>query len=153
MCQLCSSKKDISCAALTNAHACSKYHETESLKTVFEACVHCLLAAYAMFEGLLMKCGCLQELRVAWKNERRENPKPGMYVGDLSSEVDDFAIRQAFETSSGYCGAEVMWDHRTGFHKKFGFVFFRYRRSITQDVITDPSSFACYSSLASVFYL
>lgn len=49
-------------------------------------------------------------------------------MGDLSSEITDRALFEAFQSCGGCSDARVMWDHSTGRSKGYGFVSFRYIR-------------------------
>ena len=48
-----------------------------------------------------------------------------IFVGDLSSEVNDRILMEAFQQCKGCSDARVMWDHGTGRSKGYGFVSFR----------------------------
>jgi nucleolysin TIA-1/TIAR len=48
-----------------------------------------------------------------------------IFVGDLSQEVDDATLFQAFEHFSNCSEARVMWDMKTGRTRGYGFVAFR----------------------------
>ncbi|KAK9468828.1 hypothetical protein V1512DRAFT_258016 [Lipomyces arxii] len=50
-----------------------------------------------------------------------------IFVGDLSSEVDDDLLAKAFSTFMSMSEARVMWDLKTGRSRGYGFVSFRER--------------------------
>lgn len=74
--------------------------------------------------------GCdLQELRVNWAFQKEQTEDTSahfhIFVGDLSAEVNDFSLRQAFISYNECSDARVLWDHQTGRSKGYGFVSFR----------------------------
>ena len=64
----------------------------------------------------------------AFQKDQREDTTAHfhIFVGDLSSEVTDRALFEAFQSCGGCSDARVMWDHSTGRSKGYGFVSFRY---------------------------
>lgn len=50
-----------------------------------------------------------------------------IFVGDLSNEVNDEVLLQAFSIYGGVSEARVMWDMKTGRSRGYGFVAFRNR--------------------------
>lgn len=50
-----------------------------------------------------------------------------IFVGDLSNEVNDDVLLQAFSAFGGVSEARVMWDMKTGRSRGYGFVAFRER--------------------------
>lgn len=70
-----------------------------------------------------------QEVRVNWAFQRdsREDTSAHfhIFVGDLSSEVNDRSLYEAFSRVPNCSDARVMWDHATGRSKGYGFVSFR----------------------------
>ena len=71
----------------------------------------------------------MQEVRVNWafQKDQREDTTAHfhIFVGDLSSEVTDRMLLDAFHNCGGCSDARVMWDHSTGRSKGYGFVSFR----------------------------
>ena len=74
----------------------------------------------------------MQEVRVNWafQKDQREDTTAHfhIFVGDLSSEVTDRTLLEAFHNCGGCSDARVMWDHSTGRSKGYGFVSFRCAR-------------------------
>ena len=75
----------------------------------------------------------LQELRVNWAFQKEQTEDTSahfhIFVGDLSAEVNDFLLKEAFSEYSECSDARVLWDHVTGRSKSYGFVSFRYSTS------------------------
>lgn len=71
----------------------------------------------------------MQEVRVNWafQKDQREDTTAHfhIFVGDLSTEVTDRMLLEAFHNCGGCSDARVMWDHSTGRSKGYGFVSFR----------------------------
>ncbi|KAK9829495.1 hypothetical protein WJX72_006199 [[Myrmecia] bisecta] len=69
-----------------------------------------------------------QEVRVNWAfaKDHKEDSSANhhIFVGDLSSEVNDRMLLEAFSGQAGCADARVMWDHNTGRSKGYGFVSF-----------------------------
>lgn len=69
-----------------------------------------------------------QQMKVNWALQKEKEDELGshhhVFVGDLSSEVTDQALMQAFSHCSGCSDARVMWDFATGRSKGYGFVSF-----------------------------
>ncbi|PWN52210.1 hypothetical protein IE53DRAFT_12909 [Violaceomyces palustris] len=59
-----------------------------------------------------------------------------VFVGDLSPEINDAALRQAFSTFSSLAEARVMWDQNTGKSKGYGFVSFSDKSDAEQSIAT-----------------
>ena len=69
-------------------------------------------------------------MRIQWafQKEKTENTASHfhIFVGNLSGDVADPVLLQAFQHIGECSDARVMWDHSTGRSKGFGFVSFRY---------------------------
>ena len=74
-----------------------------------------------------------QEIRVNWAYQANTNSKEDtsnhfhIFVGDLSNEVNDEVLQQAFSAFGTISEARVMWDMKTGRSRGYGFVAFRDR--------------------------
>lgn len=74
-----------------------------------------------------------QEIRVNWAYQSNSNNKEDtsghfhIFVGDLSNEVNDEVLLQAFSAFGSVSEARVMWDMKTGRSRGYGFVAFRDR--------------------------
>ena len=70
-----------------------------------------------------------QELRVSWafQKDKAEDTATHfhIFVGNLSGNVTDPALLEAFKAAGSCSDARVMWDHATGRSKGYGFVSFR----------------------------
>lgn len=75
-----------------------------------------------------------QEIRVNWayqsNNQNKEDTSNHfhIFVGDLSNEVNDEVLLQAFSAFGSVSEARVMWDMKTGRSRGYGFVAFRERQ-------------------------
>ncbi|KAK8181032.1 hypothetical protein BC567DRAFT_70895 [Phyllosticta citribraziliensis] len=73
------------------------------------------------------------EIRVNWAYQSNTQPKEDtsnhfhIFVGDLSNEVNDEVLLQAFSAFGPVSEARVMWDMKTGRSRGYGFVAFRDR--------------------------
>ncbi|TQB75768.1 hypothetical protein MPDQ_001732 [Monascus purpureus] len=73
------------------------------------------------------------EIRVNWayqsNNANKEDTSSHfhIFVGDLSNEVNDEVLLQAFSAFGSVSEARVMWDMKTGRSRGYGFVAFRER--------------------------
>ncbi|KAI9740196.1 MAG: hypothetical protein M1834_004774 [Cirrosporium novae-zelandiae] len=73
------------------------------------------------------------EIRVNWAYQSNTTSKEDtsghfhIFVGDLSNEVNDEVLLQAFSAFGGVSEARVMWDMKTGRSRGYGFVAFRDR--------------------------
>ncbi|OCK81342.1 nuclear and cytoplasmic polyadenylated RNA-binding protein pub1 [Lepidopterella palustris CBS 459.81] len=73
------------------------------------------------------------EIRVNWAYQSNNTNKEDtsnhfhIFVGDLSNEVNDEVLLQAFSTFGQVSEARVMWDMKTGRSRGYGFVAFRDR--------------------------
>ncbi|KAF1951162.1 hypothetical protein CC80DRAFT_425107 [Byssothecium circinans] len=73
------------------------------------------------------------EIRVNWAYQANTTAKEDtsnhfhIFVGDLSNEVNDEVLLQAFSTFGIVSEARVMWDMKTGRSRGYGFVAFRDR--------------------------
>ncbi|KAL1969292.1 hypothetical protein VTN77DRAFT_9484 [Rasamsonia byssochlamydoides] len=73
------------------------------------------------------------EIRVNWayqsSNANKEDTSNHfhIFVGDLSNEVNDEVLLQAFSAFGSVSEARVMWDMKTGRSRGYGFVAFRER--------------------------
>lgn len=74
-----------------------------------------------------------QEIRVNWAYQSNNSSKEDtsghfhIFVGDLSNEVNDEVLLQAFSAFGSVSEARVMWDMKTGRSRGYGFVAFRER--------------------------
>jgi nucleolysin TIA-1/TIAR len=74
-----------------------------------------------------------QEIRVNWAYQSNTSSKEDtsshfhIFVGDLSNEVNDEVLLQAFSAFGSVSEARVMWDMKTGRSRGYGFVAFRDR--------------------------
>lgn len=75
----------------------------------------------------------MQEIRVNWAYQSNTSTKEDtsnhfhIFVGDLSNEVNDEVLMQAFSAFGSVSEARVMWDMKTGRSRGYGFVAFRDR--------------------------
>lgn len=73
------------------------------------------------------------EIRVNWAYQSNNTSKEDtsnhfhIFVGDLSNEVNDEVLLQAFSAFGQVSEARVMWDMKTGRSRGYGFVSFRDR--------------------------
>lgn len=73
------------------------------------------------------------EIRVNWAYQSNNSSKEDtsnhfhIFVGDLSNEVNDEVLLQAFSAFGSVSEARVMWDMKTGRSRGYGFVAFRDR--------------------------
>ncbi|KAL3953487.1 hypothetical protein ACCO45_011443 [Purpureocillium lilacinum] len=73
------------------------------------------------------------EIRVNWAYQSNTTSKEDtsshfhIFVGDLSNEVNDEVLLQAFSAFGSVSEARVMWDMKTGRTRGYGFVAFRDR--------------------------
>ncbi|OAA58814.1 nuclear and cytoplasmic polyadenylated RNA-binding protein pub1 [Cordyceps fumosorosea ARSEF 2679] len=73
------------------------------------------------------------EIRVNWAYQSNTSGKEDtsghfhIFVGDLSNEVNDEILTQAFSAFGSVSEARVMWDMKTGRSRGYGFVAFRDR--------------------------
>ncbi|KAI9837299.1 MAG: hypothetical protein M1819_000373 [Sarea resinae] len=73
------------------------------------------------------------EIRVNWAYQSNTGSKEDtsnhfhIFVGDLSNEVNDEVLLQAFSAFGSVSEARVMWDMKTGRSRGYGFVAFRDR--------------------------
>ncbi|OAP62729.1 hypothetical protein AYL99_01956 [Fonsecaea erecta] len=73
------------------------------------------------------------EIRVNWAYQSNSSNKEDtsnhfhIFVGDLSNEVNDEVLLQAFSVFGSVSEARVMWDMKTGRSRGYGFVAFRER--------------------------
>lgn len=73
------------------------------------------------------------EIRVNWAYQSNNTAKEDtsghfhIFVGDLSNEVNDEVLLQAFSTFGPVSEARVMWDMKTGRSRGYGFVAYRDR--------------------------
>jgi len=72
-----------------------------------------------------------REIRINWAYQTNTTHKEDtsghfhIFVGDLSNEVTDEALLQAFQTFGDVSEARVMWDMKTGRTRGYGFVAYR----------------------------
>lgn len=75
-----------------------------------------------------------KEIRVNWAYQSNTTNKEDtsnhfhIFVGDLSNEVNDEVLLQAFSAFGSVSEARVMWDMKTGRSRGYGFVAFRERQ-------------------------
>ncbi|KIW00203.1 uncharacterized protein PV09_08243 [Verruconis gallopava] len=75
------------------------------------------------------------EIRVNWAYQNNNSNKEDtsnhfhIFVGDLSNEVNDETLLQAFSAFGNVSEARVMWDMKTGRTRGYGFVAFREREA------------------------
>lgn len=73
------------------------------------------------------------EIRVNWAYQSNQSNKEDtsnhfhIFIGDLSNEVNDEVLTQAFSAFGSVSEARVMWDMKTGRSRGYGFVAFRER--------------------------
>ncbi|KAJ9702243.1 hypothetical protein PVL29_004132 [Vitis rotundifolia] len=83
-----------------------------------------------------------QALKVNWAyaSGQREDTSGhfNIFVGDLSPEVTDATLYACFSVYASCSDARVMWDHKTGRSKGYGFVSFRNQQD-AQSAINDLS--------------
>ncbi|GMG38094.1 unnamed protein product [Aspergillus oryzae] len=78
-------------------------------------------------------CQQPKEIRVNWAYQSNSTNKEDtsnhfhIFVGDLSNEVNDEILQQAFSAFGSVSEARVMWDMKTGRSRGYGFVAFRDR--------------------------
>ncbi|XP_058068494.1 RNA-binding protein 208-like isoform X2 [Magnolia sinica] len=81
-----------------------------------------------------------QAIKVNWAyaSGQREDTSGhfNIFVGDLSPEVTDATLFACFSVYSSCSDARVMWDHKTGRSRGFGFVSFRNQQD-AQNAIND----------------
>ncbi|KAJ8628835.1 hypothetical protein MRB53_022158 [Persea americana] len=81
-----------------------------------------------------------QAIKVNWAyaSGQREDTSGhfNIFVGDLSPEVTDATLFACFSVYSSCSDARVMWDHKTGRSRGFGFVSFRSQQD-AQSAIND----------------
>jgi len=69
-----------------------------------------------------------QQMKVNWALQKEKEDELGnhyhIFVGDLSQEVTDNILLNAFSPCPGCSDARVMWDHATGRSRGYGFVSF-----------------------------
>ncbi|RKF60765.1 Oligouridylate-binding protein 1 [Erysiphe neolycopersici] len=74
------------------------------------------------------------EIRVNWAYQSNTSNKEDttnhfhVFVGDLSNEVNDEVLLQAFSAFGSISEARVLWDMKTGRSRGYGFVSFRERQ-------------------------
>ena len=72
-----------------------------------------------------------KEIKVNWAahatNKEDTSNHFNIFVGDLSSEINDETLRKAFAAFGSISEARVMWDQNTGRSRGYGFVAFRDR--------------------------
>lgn len=70
-----------------------------------------------------------QPMKVNWALQKEKEDELGLhhhiFVGDLSPEITDGTLLQAFSNCQGCSDARVMWDHATGRSRGYGFVSFK----------------------------
>ena len=75
----------------------------------------------------------VQEIRVNWAYQSSTSNKEDtsnhyhIFVGDLSNEVNDEVLSQAFSAFGSISEGRVMWDMKTGRSRGYGFVAYRER--------------------------
>ncbi|KAL9082990.1 MAG: hypothetical protein Q9159_006049 [Coniocarpon cinnabarinum] len=82
------------------------------------------------------------EIRVNWAYQSNSSSKEDtshhyhIFVGDLSNEVNDEVLMQAFSAFGVVSEARVMWDMKTGRTRGYGFVAFRDRNDAEKALST-----------------
>ncbi|BDA42390.1 Oligouridylate-binding protein 1 [Coccomyxa sp. Obi] len=80
-----------------------------------------------------------KEVRIQWafQKEKTENTASHfhIFVGNLSGDVADPVLLQAFQHIGECSDARVMWDHSTGRSKGFGFVSFRTKEAAEKALV------------------
>jgi len=79
------------------------------------------------------------EIRVNWAfagSGTREDTSSHhhVFVGDLSPEIDDRALQEAFSAFGSLSDARVMWDQNTGRSRGYGFVAFRSKEDADHSI-------------------
>ncbi|KAI4092375.1 MAG: hypothetical protein L6R37_007585 [Teloschistes peruensis] len=80
-----------------------------------------------------MHADLAKEIKVNWAYQSNNQTKEDtsnhyhIFVGDLSNEVNDEVLLQAFSAFGSVSEARVMWDMKTGRSRGYGFVAFRDR--------------------------
>ncbi|GAA5981077.1 hypothetical protein JCM11641_001446 [Rhodosporidiobolus odoratus] len=103
-----------------------EYHEMRSAETALQT-----LNARKIFD---------MEIRVNWAYQNTNAQKEDLtnhchlFVGDLSPEVNDSVLQQAFQAFGTLSDARVMWDMNTGKSRGYGFLAFRDRTDAEQAI-------------------
>ncbi|GAA5823754.1 hypothetical protein JCM11251_003281 [Rhodosporidiobolus azoricus] len=105
-----------------------EYHEMRSAETALQT-----LNGRKIFD---------MEIRVNWAYQNTNAQKEDLtnhihlFVGDLSPEVNDSVLQQAFQAFGSLSDARVMWDMNTGKSRGYGFLAFRDRTDAEQAIQT-----------------
>lgn len=90
------------------------------------------MAALLLFMSTLTD----KEIKINWAYQTQQATKDpeffNIFVGDLSSEVNDDFLGKAFSVYGSMVEARVMWDMVTGRSRGYGFVSFRERSDAEQ---------------------
>lgn len=95
--------------------------------------VHQSVCTDSLLHIILRAKFLFKEIRVNWayqsNNQNKEDTSNHfhIFVGDLSNEVNDEVLLQAFSAFGSVSEARVMWDMKTGRSRGYGFVAFRER--------------------------
>ena len=106
---------NVRCSLLTDVGSTKRYD-----RHIYHTSLHQLLTV-------------IQEIRVNWAYQSNNTSKEDtsnhfhIFVGDLSNEVNDEVLLQAFSAFGSVSEARVMWDMKTGRSRGYGFVAFRDR--------------------------
>ncbi|GAA6029065.1 hypothetical protein JCM8097_001576 [Rhodosporidiobolus ruineniae] len=105
-----------------------EYHEMRSAETALQT-----LNGRKIFD---------MEIRVNWAYQNTNAQKEDLthhfhlFCGDLSPEVNDSVLQQAFAAFGSLSDARVMWDMNTGKSRGYGFLAFRDRTDAEQAIQT-----------------
>ncbi|GAA5889250.1 hypothetical protein JCM6882_000687 [Rhodosporidiobolus microsporus] len=105
-----------------------EYHEMRSAETALQT-----LNGRKIFD---------MEIRVNWAYQNTNAQKEDLthhfhlFVGDLSPEVNDSVLQQAFQAFGSLSDARVMWDMNTSKSRGYGFLAFRDRTDAEQAIQT-----------------
>ncbi|GAA5873595.1 hypothetical protein JCM8547_005626 [Rhodosporidiobolus lusitaniae] len=103
-----------------------EYHEMRSAETALQT-----LNGRKIFD---------MEVRVNWAYQNTNAQKEDLthhchlFVGDLSPEVNDSVLNQAFSAFGSLSDARVMWDMNTGKSRGYGFLAFRDKTDAEQAI-------------------
>lgn len=107
-----------------------RVHQSVCFLSINLASSYPLFSSYLPLTHVFIK---LQEIRVNWAYQSNTTTKEDtsnhfhIFVGDLSNEVNDDILHQAFSAFGSVSEARVMWDMKTGRSRGYGFVAFRDR--------------------------
>lgn len=97
-------------------------------------------AAQVAFDSLNGQVIGTSEIRINWayqSQQAKSNPEHfNIFVGDLSTEIDDDQLKKAFSKFPSIVQAHVMWDMQSGRSRGYGFVSFSDQKDAEQVLIT-----------------